>query len=205
MKLYYSKGACSLAPRIIIHELGVNCDFEAVDLKTKQTETGEDYLKINPKGSVPALVTEDNEILTENAVIQQYLADRYHNETLLPKTDQFKRYRVLEWLNFISSDLHKIAGALFLPTLSNDTKDQVFKPLLKSKLNFVNKKLTKTFLMGDDFTLPDSYLFVILSWLPLFNIPLSEWPALERYFNNMKNRAAVITALKEEGFPVGAK
>jgi len=198
MKLYYSKGACSLAPRIIIHELGLQSDFEAVDLKTKKTERGEDYLKINPKGSVPAILTEENELLTENAVIQQYLADQAQKESLLPKVKDMKRYRVLEWLNFISSDLHKGAGVLFNPALPQEIKEQVFKPLLKNKLNYVDKNLKGPFLLGKEFTLPDSYLFVILSWLPHFDISLAEWPTLQNYFSMMKNRQAIQQALKEE-------
>src|SRR5688572_12009519 len=113
MKLYYSKGACSLAVRIILHEIGAACEFEAVDLATKKTETGMDFLKINPKGAVPTLILDDKAILTENAVIQQYLAEKYHATQLLPPLGDMKRYRVLEWLNFISTDLHKSCGPLF--------------------------------------------------------------------------------------------
>lgn len=112
MKLYYSKGACSLAPRIIINELGVKSEFEAVDLAAKKTETGQNFLSINPKGAVPVLITNDGQTLTENAVILQYLADTNEGTELLPAFGSFKRYRVLEWLNYIATELHKGAGAV---------------------------------------------------------------------------------------------
>src|SRR5689334_13101143 len=107
MKLYYSKGACSLAVRILLHELGIKSEFEAVDLKTKRTETNADFLKINPKGAVPTLTTDKQEILTENAVILCYLADEYKAIELLPAPGNFKRYRVLEWLNYVATEIHK--------------------------------------------------------------------------------------------------
>lgn len=200
MKLYYSKGACSLAVRIIIHEIGIHCEFEAVDLRTKRTESGKDYLKINPKGAVPVLELEDKTILTENAVIQQYLADTYHAQQLLPTPGNIKRYHILEWLNFISSDLHKTCGVLFNPAVTNEIKETVFKPSLKDKLDLTNMHLSKVhYLVDDQFTLPDSYLFVILSWLKHFNITVADWPALSRYFEMLKQRASIVEALKEEG------
>src|SRR5690349_3300917 len=107
MKLYYSKGACSLAVRIALHELGIPCEFEAVDLKAKKTEKGADFFKINPKGAVPTLVLDDHTVLTENAVIQQYLADKQKAFEVLPPVNDMKRYRALEWLNFVSTELHK--------------------------------------------------------------------------------------------------
>lgn len=203
MKLYFTKGSCSLAIRIIMHEIGLKSEFEAVDLKTKKTASGQDFLQINPKGAVPALLTDDNEILTENAVIQQYLADKYNATHLLPALNNFKRYRVLEWLNFITTELHKGCGALFNPAVPADAKDNVFKPMLKNKLSLVEKNLQKTtFLLGEQFTLPDAYLFVILSWLPLFKINLNEWPRLTHYYANLEQRAAIQQSLQEERSPV---
>lgn len=130
MKLYYTQAACSLAVRITINEIGLKCDYESVDLKAKKTEKGEDFLKINPKGAVPVLKTNDGEILTENAVILQYLADTNSATKLLPGTGDFKRYRILEWLNYITTELHKTIGALFNPELPQKLK------LLLSKINY---------------------------------------------------------------------
>lgn len=195
MKLYYSKGACSLSVRIIIHEIGIQSDFEAVDLKTKKTETGEDYLKINPKGAVPAVRLDNQEILTENSAIQQYLADTHHSP-LLPPLGDFKRYRVIELTSFITSDLHKNFSPIFRSDFGDDLKN-IFKHIIESKLLILDKGLgNKTFLMGDQFTLPDAYLFVILRWA--YNYKLKVPENLDRYFNNLKERPSVAQSLKEE-------
>lgn len=199
MKLYYSKGACSLAIRIIIHELGLNCEYEAVDLKSKKTEQGKDFLTINPKGSVPALETADKQILTENSVIQQYLADTHHATNLLPPASDFKRYRVLEWLNFVSTDLHKACTPLFYPVVPDETKERIFKPLLKHKLKFVNQEIgEQNYLINNNFTLPDAYLFVVLTWMAKLGIQLEEFSQLNRYLNNLKQRTSIAAALQEE-------
>src|ERR1700733_14368076 len=113
MKLYYSKGACSFVSRIIINELGQTCEYISVDLKTHKIGSGLDYYQINPKGGVPVLEMNSGEILTENAVILQYLAESANNTVLLPKSGDLNRYRVLEWLNFVATDLHKGIGILF--------------------------------------------------------------------------------------------
>lgn len=200
MKLYYSKGACSLAVRIIINELAIPCDYESVNLKTKKTETGGDFLKINPKGSVPTLELANKEILTENTAIQQYLADEFKATPLLPAVGNFKRYRVLEWLSFTSSDLHKGFAPLFNPTVPQEDKDKIFIPVLKNKFKFVDEHLSKNkFLLGDSFTLPDAYLFVLIRWFPAFKIELSEFPNLERYKAELKKRRSIQDALTEEG------
>lgn len=200
MKLYYSKGACSLAVRILINELNLPCEFEAVNLKTKITEHNVDYYTINPKGSVPALVTEDDELLTENVVIHEYLAEQYKAAAYLPPISDFKRYRVLEWLNFVSTELHKPCASLFNPQMSALMKDEVFRPLLKNKLNFVDIALKNSkYLMQDDYTLPDGYLFVVLSWMPVLQVDLNEFVNLSRYFNEMQKRPAVHKSLKQEG------
>jgi glutathione S-transferase len=144
MKLLYSKGACSLGVRIVINELGIPSEYESVDLKTKKTETGKDFLTINPKGSVPVLQIGDNEFLTENTAILQYLADKNEAHALLPPMYDFKHYRALEWLSFISSDLHKSFGALFNPKIPQNVKDELFIPMLKHKFKFVEKHLQHT-------------------------------------------------------------
>lgn len=203
MKLYFSKGACSLAVRIVLHEIGVSCEYEAVNLATKQTESGADFFQVNPKGAVPVLVTDDNETLTENAAIQQYLADKYHAANLLPAVDEFSRYRVLEWLNFVSTDLHKGFGPLFDPKLPAEIKDTFVKPLLKNKFDYVDHHLQQhKYLMGEQFTLADAYLFVITSWLAHFAMDINQWPALARYFAELKQRPSVHQSLQDEGLPV---
>jgi glutathione S-transferase len=200
MKLYFSKGACSLAVRILINELGIRSEFEAVDLKTKKTADGEDYLQINPKGAVPMIVTDDGHKLTENAVILQYLADVNKATQLLPMVGDFKRYEVLEWVNYITTELHKPFALLFRPLFSAEIKDSVIKPVIKQKLEFVNKELgSKTYLMGDDFTLPDCYLFVILTWSISMKMALTEYPNLVRYFDNLHKRNSVRKSLEQEG------
>lgn len=200
MKLYYSKGACSLAVRIVINEIGLPCEFESVNLKTKQTETGLDFLKINPKGAVPVLELNQNETLTENSAIQQYLADQNNATSLLPAVGQFKRYKVLEWLNFVSTELHKGCGPLFNPNVPQETKDGLFKPLLKNRLDYVEEHLKNNkWLMGDGYTLPDGYLFVIVTWLPHFSFDMNAFPNLSRYANDMKQRKSVQKSLQEEG------
>lgn len=198
MKLYYSRGACSLTVRIIINELGLNCDFDKVDLKNKKTESGEDYLKINNKGAVPALELDNGEVLTENAVILQYLADNNNATNLLPKVDDFKRYRILEWLNYTATELHKTISALYNPSFSDDVKD-IFKAQIKHKFKFLNKHLSeRDYLLENTFTLPDAYFFVMITWLVAFKFDLNEWPNIKRYFLKLKEREAIKKALTDE-------
>ena len=199
MKLYYKKGSCSLAVRIVINELGLNCEYEAVDLTTKKTTSGADYYEINSKGSVPALVLDDGEVLTENTVIQQYLADVHHAKNLLPTLGNFARYRVLEWLNFATTDLHKGFSPLFNSKIPTSLKEEIFMPVLKAKFDYVNNHLaTREYLAGEHFTLPDAYLFVILSWFPHVHLELSGWLNLQNYFEKIKARPAVVKSLAEE-------
>lgn len=200
MELYYSKGACSLAPRIVINQLGLKSKYTAVDLKTKKTENGDDFLQINPKGSVPVLVTDNGDILTENAVILQYLANQ-KDKSLLYSENDMKHYRLLEWINFVATDMHKGVGILFNPVLSQEDKDKIFIPIIKSKLKFLNKHLqTHKYLMGNEFSLPDAYLFVILNWIiSIFKINLSEYSNVTRYFGDLQKIKSVQAALQEEG------
>lgn len=200
MKLYYHKGACSLAIRITMCEIGIKSEFEAVNLKTKQTETGKDFLSINPKGAVPTILTDEKEILTEGMAIQQYLADKYHATQLLPAINDMKRYRVLEWLSFVNNDLHKICAVLFNPMIPQDVRNNVFKPILESKLKIADQHLQhRTFIMDEQYTVADAYMFVVLSWLPLFEMNIANWPALAKYTSTIAKRPAVQKALTEEG------
>jgi glutathione S-transferase len=200
MKLFYSKGACSFAVRIVINEIKLPCEYEAVDLKSKKTETGKDFLKINPKGTVPTLQIADDKVLTENAIIQQYLADTHSASDLLPSVSEFKRYRVLEWLNYVSTELHKGTSLLFNSRIPQDLKDTVFIPALQAKLSYLEGHFRDhTYLMGEHFTLPDAYLFVMLMWWKKFKFDYQNWPSVLAYFERLQERKAIIKSLTEEG------
>lgn len=199
MKLYYSKGACSLAIRIALHEVNIACEYEAVDLKTKKYARNKDYLAINPQGSVPALELDDGQILTEGAVIQQYLTDKYHATILLPSVGLMSRYRVLEWLNYDATEIHKGFSPLFNPDVPQHVKDEIFKPILSKKLDYINQHLNEHhYLVGEHFTVADAYLFVMLRWLDHVGIKLSDWANLTNYFETIRQRKAVQLALQEE-------
>ena len=199
MKLYYTKDACSLIVRIILNELTIAAEFESVDLYSKKTASGNDFLTINPKGAVPVLVINSQEKLSENAVILQYLADTTQSNQLLPPLGDFARYQVLEWLNFMATDMHKGIGILFNPKLTPELKESLYVPLIKGKLNFLNTHLqTQKYLAGDHFTLPDAYLFVMLRWVSYFKISFNEHLNLTRYFKEIAERASVKKSLQQE-------
>jgi glutathione S-transferase len=199
MKLYYSKGACSLSIRIIINEIGLECDYESVDLRTKKTESGDDYFKINPKGSVPALMTDDGKILTEGIALHVYLAETNNAYDLLPQANDFNRYRVLEWLNYVSTEVHKSFAPFFHPMVTQEVKQTIFSPIIKTKLNFLDQALSqKTFLLGDQFTLPDAYLYVVLSWAKVCQIDIAQWPNIAAFCTQVQKRKSVQQSLKEE-------
>jgi glutathione S-transferase len=199
MKLYYSPGACSLSPHIVLNEGGFSFEKEKVDLATKKTESGGDYTAINPNGYVPALVLKDGEVLTEGSAIIQYLADRVPEKKLAPPADTMERYRLQEWLNFISTELHKSFVPLFNPKAPEEWKKQM-KELLARRFNYVSKKLDgKQYLMGDTFTSADAYLFTVLGWGQWVAVDLSPWPVLTSYLGRVAARPAVHATLKAEG------
>jgi glutathione S-transferase len=199
MKLYYTKGACSLAVRITINEIGIPCEFESVNLATKKTESGSDFLAINPKGAVPTLVLDDKQILTENATIQQYLAEEYKAKNLLDSEYTMKRYRTLEWLNFVATELHKGFSPFFNASIPREVKDTILAPALKKKIDQVDKHLqTHRYLMGEDFTIADSYLFVVLSWLPAIQSSIADWSNIKKYMQDLQSRNSVRQSLQEE-------
>src|SRR5947209_19236241 len=190
MKLYYSPGACSQAPHILLHEIGHDHDAERVDLKTKRIEDGSDYLEINPKGAVPALELDSGEVLTENAVILQYLGDRASWPEILPPMGDFRRYRVLELVNFITTELHKRFSFLFNPAASEEMKQLVTSDIGK-KLDYIDQRLGEgPFLFGTNLTIPDAYLFVISGWTEKF-LGLDHWPHLKAFRERMMERDAV--------------
>jgi len=198
MKLYYSPGACSQAPHILLHEIGLSHDSAKVDLKAKTVEGGGNFLAINPKGSVPVLELDSGEVLTENAVILQYLGDRSGLGEVLPPLGNFRRYRVLEWVNFITTELHKSFSPLFKPDASDETK-AFFKKVIGERFDYVDKALGDgPFLMGDTLTLPDPYLFVMLGWGEKM-IGLDRWPNLKAFRARMMERPSVRQVLRFEG------
>jgi len=197
MKLYYSPGACSQAPHILMHEIGLSHDAARVDLKSHTLGNGSSYYDVNPKGSVPALELENGEVLTENAVILQYLGDRAGSDVLPPPGD-FRCYRVLEMVNFITTELHKRFGFLFNPDTTEEMKKLVIRDLGK-KLDFIDQRLKGgPFLFGDELTLPDVYLFVIAGWTEKM-IGLEGWPNLTAFRRRMLQRPAVRNVLQFEG------
>jgi glutathione S-transferase len=198
MILYYSPGACSQAPHILLHEIGLEHDAKRVDLKTKKLEDGSNYLDVNPKGAVPALQLESGEVLTENAVILQYLGDRTNWPEVLPPMGDFRRYRVLELLNFITTELHKRFGFLFNRDATDEFKEFVKRDLSK-KLDWIDARLgSGPFLMGEDLTLPDVYLFVIAGWTEKM-MGLDKWPNLRAFRERMMQRDSVRNVLRFEG------
>jgi glutathione S-transferase len=199
MKLYYMKGACSLASYISLNEAGIK--FEAVEInhQTHKTRGGEDLNAINSKDYVPVLRLDNGEILTENVAVLQYIADLNPAAKLAPAAGTFERYRLLEHLAYINSELHKNFGPLFYPSSSEDTKNFA-RANLKKRLDWLDKALgSKTFLMGEQFTVADAYLYVVLTWASHVGIDLGQWPALKRHNERVAARPHVIAARKAEG------
>jgi glutathione S-transferase len=201
MKLYYTPGACSQAPHIALTEAGIAFEPVAVDLKAKTIAGGEDYLAVNPKGAVPALGLDDGEVLTENGAILQYIGDLAPGSGLLPPLGDFRRYRALEWLNYIATELHKGYGPLWNPASAEDVK-QSTRSLLGKKFDFVQGKLRDgPYLLGESFTVPDAYLFVVLRWTQVHSIDLQRWPRLAAYVARVSQRPAVQSVIRAEGLP----
>lgn len=201
IKLYYSPGACSLSPHIILREAEVPFEIEKVDLRTKKTDAGTDYDTINPKSYVPALVMNNGELLTEGPAIVQYVADLAPGKRLAPPAGTLERYRLQEWLNYISAEIHKSFGMLFNPKAPEDIKDAT-RARLGKRIGFAATALEgKDYLLGDTFTVADAYLFTMLRWAYSMGIDLSPWPGLKEYFNRVAARPAVVSAMKAEGLP----
>ena len=199
MKLYYSPGACSLSPHIIACEAELPIELIKVDLESKLTETGEDFRQLNPNGYVPVLVLDDGRRLTEGPAIVQYLADLAPDKKLIPSAGSFERYKLQQWLNFISTEIHKSFSPLFNPVAPEAAK-QLAIDILMTRLETVAEQLSsQPFLLGENFSVADAYLFVTLSWGQYVNVDISRWPALVRYADKISERPAVQKAMKEEG------
>jgi glutathione S-transferase len=199
MKLYYSPGACSLSPHIALLEAGLPYELVKVDLRAKKLENGDDFLKVNPKGQVPVLALDSGEFVTEGPVIVQMIADKVSAKNLAPARDSAERYKLLEWLNFITSEVHKNFGPLFSPVLSDDAK-AFFKDRVMGKFKYLDGQLAgHDYLMGKPFTVADGYLFTMLSWADRMNFDLSGMPNLVAYKARVAARPMVQEALTKEG------
>ncbi|MDX9706825.1 MAG: glutathione transferase GstA [Azospira sp.] len=198
MKLYYSPGTCSLSPHIVLCEAGIAHEAVKVDLKTKKTESGDDFLAINPRGYVPSLQLDDGSVLAEGPAIVQYLADLAPAARLAPPAGSFARVRLQEWLNFISTELHKGFSPLFQG--APDAWQAVVRKGLASRFDDLAETLARQpYLMGDEFSVADAYLFTVLGWARWVKIDLAPWPALEQYIARIAARPGVQKALAREG------
>ena len=199
MKLYYLKGACSLASYISLCETGVDFEATAIDRATKKTADGEDFTKVNPKGYAPTLRLDNGQVLTENVAVLQYIADLKPEAKLAPPAGTLERYRLVEWLAFLNSEVHKNISGLFVPTASDDVKNFA-RGNLTRRLDWLDAQFgTKSFLMGEQFTVADAYLFVVLGWFGHVGLDLSKWPKLKALHERVGARPSVDKALRAEG------
>lgn len=199
MKLYFSPGACSLSPHITLREAGYTFELEKVNLADKKTASGGDYREVNPKGYVPALRLANGEVLTEGPAILQYLADMAPEKQLAPAAGAMERYRLVEWLNFISTELHKSFSPLFKPASPEETK-QAARDTIAARLDIVEKQLQgKDYLTGNQFCVADAYLFTVLCWTRPLKMDLGPWPAVQAYLQRVAARPAVREAMEAEG------
>jgi glutathione S-transferase len=199
MKLYYFSGACSLASNIALREAGLKFELVKVDRRTRKAADGLDYKEVNPKGYVPALCLDNGAVLTENVAVLQYIADRNPAAGLAPPAGTMERYRLVEWLGFISSEIHKNFSPLFRDDAHDEVK-QYARRMLTGRLDWLNQAIgDRPFLMGEPFTVADAYLFTVLGWGRFVNVDLGQWPQLQRHGERVGSRPQVIEALKSEG------
>ncbi len=198
MKLYYSPGACSLSPHIALREAGLKFDLVRVDLATKRTEAGDDFRAVNPNGYVPVLILDDGMVLMEGPAIVQYVADQAPGKHLAPENGTLPRYRLQSLLNFISTELHKSFTPLFNPAASEDWK-QSAREVIAERLTYLQGQMAGPYLLGEQFSVADGYLFTVLGWCKYVNFDLSPWPRLGEYLGRIAARPAVLEALKAEG------
>jgi len=199
MKLYYSPGACSLSPHIALREAGFTFDLEKVDLKAKKTGSGGDFLAVNPNGYVPALAIDKNLTLTEAASIVQYIADKKPDAKLAPAPGTPERYKLQETLNFLATEIHKGTSPLFNPAVPDAYKEMALAKLGQRYDHLSQRLANQPFLMGQNFTVADGYLFTLLNWTQFLKIDLGKWPVLKAYYDRIAARPKVQEALKAEG------
>jgi len=198
MKLYYSPGACSLASHIVAREAGIEIELEKVDIQTKRTQNDIDFFTINPKGNVPVLELDDGSLLTESTAIMQFLADLKPGRDLVPRNGTMARYRLQEWLGFISSDLHKSYSPLFNPTVPDFARSEKHQALLKYYA-WIDVVLTPhPWLLGQSFSAADAYLFTVTNWAPYVGLEISPFSALMAHQQRVASRPHVREALSAE-------
>lgn len=199
MKLYYMPGACSQASNIALREAGLKFELVKVDRRTKMAADGLDFSVVNPKGYVPAITVDTGETLTENVTVLQYIADQAPAAKLAPPFGTMERYRLMEWLSFINSEVHKNFSPMFHKDAAEGAKELALATLTK-RLDYLQRALgSRTFLMGEQFTVADCYLFTVLSWAPAVKLDLGKWPELKRYVDRIHARPHVLEALGAEG------
>ena len=199
MKLFYKPGACSLASHITLRESGKDFTLDGVDLMKKRLENGDDFFAVNPKGQVPALLLDDGTLLTEGVAIMQYLADSVPDRQLLAPTSSLSRYKTIEWLNYIATELHKGFTPLFRPDTPEDFKPTV-RALLEKKMQYVNDSLKDNqWICGPRFSIADAYLFTVLRWAYAVKLNMAGLSNIYAYMARMAERPAVAAALKAEG------
>ena len=199
MKLYYMTGACSLASKISMREAGLNFELVKVDRHTRKAADGLDFREVNPKDYVPALTLDNGEVLTENVAVLQYIADRNPAAKLAPPAGTLERYQLMAWLSFIGSEVHKNFSPMFNAEASDDVK-QYARKMLTKRLGYLEQAIgARTFLMGEQFTVADAYLYVVLGWGVYVKLDIGQWPQLKRYTERVGARPHVIEAMKSEG------
>ena len=199
MKLYYAPGACSLAPHIVAREAGLSPDLEKVDLANRTTASGGSFLEVNPKGYVPALQVQDGTVMTEVSALIQYLADQAPQAGLIPAVGTPERYKVLEWIGFVSTEIHKGFGPLWNPTTPDAVK-QATKEKLFQRFAYLDQQLDgRSYLTGERFTVADAYLFVVVNWTNFHGLSLGDYPNLAAFMERVAARPKVQEALQAEG------
>ncbi|WP_444926295.1 glutathione transferase GstA [Microbulbifer sp. TRSA002] len=196
MKLFYAPGVCSLSPHIVACEAGINLGLQKVNLKTHELENGDDFTRISTKGYVPALQLEGGEVLTEGPAIVQFLAEQKPDAQLAPPVGTLAHYRLLEWLNFLSAEVHKLFKPLFWHGTEEEQEDSRVR--LIRWFDYIEGQLDKDYLMGDGFTVADAYLYVLSRWLKHQQFDMPRWPRLQAFQKRMEERPAVQRALQEE-------
>jgi len=199
MKLYYAPAACSQAPHIVAREAGLPIELAKVEFPSKTIADGESLYDVNPKGAVPALKLDDGNVLTENAVILQYLADRAPGSELAMPASGIERYRLLEWLNFIATELHKGFGPLWNPATPEEFK-QATRDALGKKFDYLQQAIGDgPYILGGRFSILDAYAFAVLNWTRIHQIDIGRWPGLAAYLGRVAARPAVQETLRAEG------
>ncbi|MCW2474129.1 MULTISPECIES: glutathione transferase GstA [unclassified Symbiopectobacterium] len=198
MKLYYTAGSCSLFPHIVLREAGQDFTLESVDIKKKKTAGGKDFMAINPKGMVPVLQLDDGTVLTEGVAIAQYIADKVPESNLIAPIGTMARYHCVEWLNYISAELHKTFTPIFRPG-TPETYKELLQEYLQVRFRYINIVLSEqNYLVGNRFSVADAYLFTVMRWAQSLKLDMFRYPALAAYLDHIAERPAVLTALKVE-------